>query len=167
MDTKTLSATLLKVAGLVVLAWVAVQLPSYFPLAIDPYAPRSLADGALAASIALAPMALLGAVFWFFPGSITNRILFRSGEKDAPVAVADVERVALTVLGVYLVVHGIVDVVYNAITVINVHRSTLEPKSLPPITIAGIAASALEALLGACLALRARGLVGFLERARG
>jgi hypothetical protein len=70
------------------------------------------------------------------------------------------------VLGTYLVVHGIVDLVYNAITVISVHRSTLEPKTLPPITIAGIGASALEAVLGACLALRARGIVRFLERAR-
>src|ERR1700687_2631137 len=162
MDTKDIAATLLKIAGLVLIAFALMQLPSYFPAPLDPNSSWSLPQAFAAAAITVGPIALLGVVLWFFPGSITNKIISGSRTSES-LGIVEVETVALTVIGVYLAIHGVVDTVYHVTTLIQFHRLYPGVNLTPAITLGGLVAALTQIVLGAVLALRAKGVVRMLK----
>ena len=81
MDTKDVTAVLLKIAGLVIVAYAAFALPYYFSPEAMSSSQFSVADTLMSALFYMALPVVFGLFLWFFPATITNRIV--SGEKVA------------------------------------------------------------------------------------
>ncbi len=117
MDTKDATAVLVKISGLLMLAFAAFQLPAYFlPYGLAASAP--LWERFAEATANLALPVLLGFALWSYPATITNKII--SGEANSKVAIGlpDVERLALTVLGLWLIAYGFTDLIYAVASVV-------------------------------------------------
>jgi hypothetical protein len=100
MDAKDLAALLLKIAGLVILGHALFQVPYFFPLDEISGGKFSFADAAMSAVYYTTLPLVVGALLWFFPATISNKIV--SGEKlsDASFGVKQFEQVALALIGV-------------------------------------------------------------------
>ena len=157
MDTRGVSVVLLKLTGLVLIVISVSQLPSYFPLSGRGY-DFSMGQVLGTAALALAPLALIGLVLWFFPGTVANKVV--SGA-PADVDLAPIELVALTILGLYLVTDGIIAAVRSVVLLIFMSRQDLGP--IPVSVLANIAATAAELLIGFCLCIGAKGVARVLE----
>src|SRR5258706_15047987 len=107
MYTRSIAAVLLKVTGLVLIVVCVSQLTSYFPLTASSHG-FSIAEVLSTTAIALGPLTLVGLVFWFFPGTLTNKIVSGAPSDSVVADVRPIEQVALTILGVYLVAHAII-----------------------------------------------------------
>src|SRR5690242_20387974 len=106
MDTRNIAAIIIKITGLVMVVLSVVQLPAYFPLMARGY-DFSIAQTLGAAALGLGPLAVVGTLLWFFPGSVTNRIVSGTPAAGSGADFRPLELVALTVLGVYLVASAI------------------------------------------------------------
>jgi hypothetical protein len=158
MDARTFAATLLKVAGLVIVVYTLSKLPSYFPIPTASEVPMPPSLRIISAAFDIVPPILLGLVLWFFPGKVANKII-ASSENSAPMAIAGVERVAVTVLGLYLAAWGISDLAYQLGLLFRLeeNRSAVIP--------GGLAALA-EIVVGGVLSLGARRVVSLLRGPR-
>jgi hypothetical protein len=79
MDTKDVSAVLLKTMGLVMLAYAVFEIPLYFPPSTNLTEQYSLFDAVVQAAASLILPTVLGLLLWFFPATVTNKIV--SGAK--------------------------------------------------------------------------------------
>lgn len=167
MDTKDITAVLLKTAGLIFFAYAIFELPLYFPPRISPTTDFSIVTALVQAAATLTLPIVLGLLLWFFPATVTNKIV--SGEKlsGARFGVSEFERVALTVLGVWLVAYGVTDLIYDLVTLYLVQKQYPDMPQYPPRTYAGVAASTAKILIGVGLALGAKGISRLVNRMRG
>jgi len=167
MDTKDISAVLLKTIGLVMLAYAVFEIPLYFP-------PRSSAAGEYSVSLAVAQATatlalpiVLGLLLWFFPATVVNKIV--SGEKlsSERFGAPDLERVALTVVGAWLVAYGVADLIYGISTMVVVQREYAEQS--PPLSryFPGMIASVAKVAIGLGLAFGAKAIARLINRVRG
>ena len=164
MDSRSISAILLKVTGLVLVLYSISQLPGYFPLTGRGY-DFSIAETLATAGIALGPPALLGLILWFFPGTLVNKIVTPASSENVPVDGRSLELVALTVVGVYLVADGFIGAVRDAVLLIVVQRQN-DVLAVPASVIAHIGATIAELLIGAGLCIGAKGVSRVIERLR-
>jgi uncharacterized membrane protein len=167
MDTRTIAATLLKVAGLVIITYTVSQLPSYFPVRLGGEQGYSIAAAMLEAAFTLLPSFLLGICFWFLPGTITNKVVAPHQTADDPANIEVIERVAISVLGLYLVAHGISDLIYNLTTLYQLRRQFPDQEVMPARPVAGLVSSAAEGLIGLVIVLRSKGVANVLQKLRG
>src|SRR5712691_8702781 len=112
MDTKDLAAVLVKTAGLAIFAYAVIRLPAYLPPWVSGNAPFSIGALFAEAAVTLALPMLLGLLFWFFPATVTNKMV--SGKKlaEAQFGLREFERVALTIVGVSIVAYGLADFIH-------------------------------------------------------
>src|SRR5215471_3168879 len=108
MDARTITIILLKVVGLFMFANAAFDIPSYFLGPFDGSIPIPLAQQFAQAATALLLPIVVGLLLWFFPGTVTNRIV-SGAHSDSGFGTREFERVALTVLGVWLVTYGAIE----------------------------------------------------------
>jgi hypothetical protein len=166
VDTKSIAVVLLKITGLVLIVISISGLPAYFPLTGDAYK-FSIREVLATAAVALGPLAIIGLILWFFPGTVANKIV--SGEPSDPSAggARPIELAALTVLGVYLVTHAILGAVRDGVLLILVSRDNGNFSAVPASVTAHIAATIAELLIGVALCIGARGVMRVIERLRG
>ncbi len=167
MDTKDVSAILLKTVGLVMLAYAIFELPLYFPPRSNPNEEYSVFGALAQAGLALTLPVVLGLLLWFFPATVTNRIV--SGEKLSAERFGsrELERVALTVVGAWLVAYGVADLIY-AISTIVIYQREYSDQAPPLIRyFPGVITCAAKILLGVGLAVGAKGIARAIARARG
>jgi hypothetical protein len=165
MDTRSIAAVLLKVTGLVLIVIAISQLPAYFPLTGRGY-DFSIGEVLATTALALGPFAVLGLVLWFFPGTVANRIVSSAATESAVVDIRPIELVALTILGVYLLAHGLVGAVRDTVLLIVMHRQNADLTVVPASVMAHIAATAVELVIGAGLCIGAKGVSRVIERLR-
>jgi hypothetical protein len=166
MDAKTISAILLKVAGLMIVAMCVAQLPSYFPL-MGRGAEWSLTEVLATSAISLGPLTVLGLCLWFFPGTIANRIVSGESLSRSASDVRAIELVALTVLGIYILTWGVIDVVRDVVFIVAMQRQSPDYVPIPASIVGRIAASVAQLIIGAWLCVGARGISRVVERLRG
>lgn len=166
MDTKSISALMLKVTGLILVVLSITQLPGYFPLSKVPYG-FSLGEVGSTIALSLGPMFFAGLVLWFFPGTLTNRIVASAPAEHALSNLRPIEQVALTVLGIYLVTQAIVGGVRDVIFFVLVNRESSGLGKVPVSVFAHFGATLCEAVIGVILCLGARGTSRLIERMRG
>ena len=167
MDTKDVSAVLLKTIGLVMVAYAVFEIPLYFipnSGATDQFS--FLAVFAQAAA-ALALPIILGLLLWFFPATITNKIV--SGDKLSGdrFGATDLERVALTVVGAWLLAYGVADLIYSISSLIFAQREYAERFPSVSRYMPGIITSIAKVAIGGGLAVGAKGISRVIKRARG
>ena len=166
MDTKSIAAIIIRIVGLVMIVISVLQIPAYFPLTHRGY-DFSVGEALATGLLALGPLALAGLLFWFFPGTITNRIV--SGARAPDSSATDfrpLQLVALTVLGIYLLASGLIGVVRDVVLVIVMHRQSSGTELIPASIVAHIAATVAQLLIGAGLCIGARGISNMVERLR-
>jgi hypothetical protein len=155
MDTRSIAAVLLKVTGLVLIV-IATGRGYDF----------SIGEVLATTALALGPFAVLGLVLWFFPGTVANRIVSSAPAESAVVDIRPIELVALTILGVYLLAHGVIGAVRDTVLLIVMHRQNADLTVVPASIIAHIAATAVELVIGAGLCIGAKGVSRVIERLR-
>jgi hypothetical protein len=112
MNSHDVLRTAVKIGGLVLLIYSAIQATSYFPLFLDQAGNTGLGISVVSIlSIMLVPI-IFGLLLWLFPASIANTII----KKDLAVKSQDkflvgIEKIAIRILGFYLLYHGITDLV--------------------------------------------------------
>ena len=167
MDTKDVSAILLKTIGLVMIAYSVFEVPMYFPPNFGTTDQFSIFAALAQAAAALTLPIVLGLLLWFFPKTVTNSIV--SGEKlsGERFGSADLERIALTVLGAWLVAYGLADLIYSVSTLIFQQREYAE--RAPPLSryLPGIVTSGAKVAIGIGLAIGANGIARLINRIRG
>jgi hypothetical protein len=164
MDTKDIAALLLKTAGLVMFAYAIFNIPYYFlPHARSDSEYSFIASFMQAAAILTLPI-VVGLLLWFFPATVVNKIV--SGDKLTDgLQVRDLERVALTVIGIWFMAFGVSDLVYQAGSMILMKRQF--PDAPPVEAWLGIIAAAAKLLVGFGLAVGGKGVVRVIAKARG
>jgi len=165
MDTRSIAAVLLKVTGLLLIVFSVSQLPAYFPLTGSTYG-FSIAEVLSTTAIALGPLTLVGLLLWFFPGTLTNKIVSSAPSDPGVADVRPIEQVALTILGVYLGVHAIIGGARDVILFVVVNRQNGNLGAVPASVIAHAGATVVEAVIGAILCIGARGVSRIIERLR-
>lgn len=167
MDTKDLAALLVKTAGLAIFGYAVIRLPAYFPPWQDGNAPFSIRALFAGAAVTLALPMLLGLLFWFFPATITNKMV--SGEKltEAQFGLREVEGVALTVVGVSIVAYGLADFIHAATVAYFMHAQHPEVTPLPADMYAEIVFPVAKIAIGTGVVVGARGIGSFVARLRG
>jgi len=167
VDTKDVSAVLLKTIGLVMLAYAVFEMPLYFPPRSSTTGDYSLFAAVAQAAAALTLPIILGLALWFFPAKVTNKIV--SGDKlsGERFGAPELERVALTVIGAWLVAYGIADLIYGISTVVVLQREYAERGPQLSQYLPGFIASIAKVALGLGLALGAKGIARFIGRVRG
>ena len=165
MDTRSIAAMLLKLTGLVLVVACVVQLPAYFPLTTRGF-DFSIGEIVGAAALAIGPMAVLGLFFWFFPGTVVNKVIASDGAEPPVADMRPLELVALTILGVYLFTDGLIGVVRDVVLLIAMHRQDPGLSLIPASLVGHIAAIAAELVIGAGLCLGARGVSRVIEKLR-
>lgn len=166
MDAKTIAAIIVKITGLVMVVLAVIQIPAFLPFTSRGY-DFSVAEAMGAAALGLGPLALIGLLLWFFPGTITNRIVSGAPATGSPVDLRPLELVALTVLGIYLFADGIIGVVRDIAIVIAVNRQNSPPELIPASIVGHIAAVVAQLAIGAALCVGAKGISSIVERLRG
>ena len=166
MDTKDISAVLLKTVGLVMVAFAVFEIPAYLPPRVSLTEEYSLLMALVDAAAILTLPIVLGLLLWFFPATVVNKIV--SGEKlsGERFGVLELERVALIVVGAWLVAYGITDLTYGISSMVvmqKVYDQTLVLGRYAP----GLVTSIVKIALGLGLALGATGVAGFIRRIRG
>jgi hypothetical protein len=167
MDTKDIAALLVKTAGLILFGYAVIRLPAYILPGGDPNAPFSIAALFAQAAVFLALPMLLGLLFWFFPATVTNKMV--SGEKlaGAQFGLREFERVALTIVGVSIVAYGLADFIHAVAVAYFLHNQHPEVTPLPSDIYAGIVLPVAKIAIGAALAVGARGIGKFVARLQG
>lgn len=147
--------------------WLAVGLIANLPATLDLL--RSTEPvGAGSVLFAQAIGLLFAAVLWLYPGMLARVAAGRSSQQvfESPIAAADLQAIALAVLGVAFAVNGVAGLVlhvlhYAWMTSSSTFTSASERGLFPMV------ADAVQIVLGVALALGARGLGHLLLRLRG
>jgi hypothetical protein len=166
MDTRAISTILLKVAGLIVIVLCVGQVPGYFSV-MTREAGWTLAQVLGTIGLTLGPLAILGIGLWFFPGTVANRIVSGAPVPESTFDPRPLELIALTVVGIYLVAHAIIDIAYNVALAITLLRVVPDLANVPPSVIARIAAALVQIIIGVALCIGGRGVLRLVERMRG
>lgn len=165
MDTKSIAAIIIKITGLVMVVLSVIQIPSYFPF-MDRGYDLSIGQTLAAVALGLGPLAFAGVLLWFFPGSITNRIVSGPLPTTSTVDLRPLELVALTVLGIYLLAAGIIGAVRDAVIIIVANRQNLGSELIPASIIGHIAGIIADLVIGATLCIGAKGVSNVVEKLR-
>lgn len=147
--------------------WLAVGLIASLPATLD-LLRSSEPAGAGGVLFADAIGLLFAAVLWLYPGLLARVAAGRSSHEvfESPIAAADLQAIALAVLGVAFAVNGVAGLVLHALhyawmTSSSTFTSASERGLFPMV------ADAVQVVLGIALALGARGLGHLLLRLRG
>ncbi len=118
MDIRELSKLLIKISGLVVIVFAVAGIPG----SINGYLYQGQDTPINFISWVLVPLVfplLIGAVMWFFPGTINNKIIERN--KELPISadsLIQVEQIAVCILGLILMFFALSDMTFNLVYVV-------------------------------------------------
>ncbi len=101
------------------------------------------------AVITMGPVVLLGLALWMFPGTISNKIVAVSETRASNDELRGLQQIAIATLGLYLVAHGIADLIFHVITVIHLQRQNPGYDFVPATVLGGLFAAAVQVALGA------------------
>jgi hypothetical protein len=169
MNSHEVLRTAIKIGGLALLIYTVIQATSTIPLFLDQM--KSSDFGFPIASVIatfVIPM-VFGLILWLFPAPIANTII----KKDLPTKLdskflVGVENIAIRVLGLYLLYHGITDFVsqyasyYQATEMFgkNVNFSGKERFTI------GFIVTGVQIVLALLLMLGAAGITNMIRKAR-
>lgn len=125
------------------------------------FAPRAL--------LLLVPFIGVAAALWFFPLTLARKLLPAMREPKEPLGAParEVEVVAFTVLGLWLLAQAISDASYWLILLWQMQRAPYEDMTWSADNIASVATTLVELAIALGLLLGARGLQRALHRLRG
>ena len=171
MNYKDLTALLIKVGGLVIVVVMISLLPSYVSAGIGALETSWFAFFTVAILPLLFPL-LVGILMLVFPGKIGNRII--QGEKlsELPTTyLPQLERLAMTLLGVYLLFRAISDFVFHLSKLLWV-RHLINIGEIPalnyrlPDSVGYLIATVAEGAIAIWLVVGSSGILAFVRKLR-
>ena len=114
MYSNEIIRTIVKLTGLVIFLYTVVQAASYLPYLAGQYRDENFNYLVLSlAGTILIPL-LFSLLLWLFPARVTNTIVMNeSRDSDKSELLLDLEKIGIRVMGIYLLYHGISDLVAN------------------------------------------------------
>lgn len=113
---------------------------------------------------------VVGAVLWLWPGMLAWWASSRSNGQvlEMPIGADELQRVALSVLGVWQVVQGVSGLLSHGVVMVFLHDRMTDYSTghLPPAEWRWVVFYVLQAMAGAAVALGAAGLVNLFHRLR-
>jgi hypothetical protein len=112
---------------------------------------------------------ILGAaLLWFFPITIAKKLIpdIKYKEPTKTIKSGEIELVALSILGIWVLTSAIPDVVRWATFVYIVKNSEMGSTKIPPDNIAYIIATIVELVIGFWLLFGSKGIIGVIRRMR-
>jgi len=164
MDTRAIGAILLKIAGLVLIAESAASLPAFFsPVSVG--ANWTFAEAAATAAATIGPMAVVGILFWLFPGSIVNKIV---ASADVPESVGSrpIELVAVSLVGISLISGSLVKLSREIASWVVIQAQSPDHMFIWASLVSNFVAIMVQAAIGVGLCIGARGVVDLIHRLR-
>lgn len=167
MDYNSAVRLVLKLFGVVLIVYGAVTLASYLPSLLP------LRDGDSYSQILpyavpmLAPF-IFGSLLWLFPATIANTVvpLEPSNKALRGEWAEQLERIGVSLLGLYLFYSAVSDILYHVIAY-RAKAAALGSTRGPDDFAALITATIIEFLLALVLMLRSKGIATLLRKARG
>lgn len=170
MDSKDLSAILIKITGAILIFWYLTGLPNLLPLAMkEQITFLWLLNEALPLIIGLV---FAGALF-AFPSTITNKLI--TGEKlnlNTDLVVS-LQIIAIRLIGVYHIMMGLCDLTHHfskALLTPGIYERmgvTAPPSGWTPDLIAWVIATIVELLLALWFVIGAEGILRLIQKVRG
>lgn len=117
MNSHEMLRTAVKLTGLALLIYAGIQAVSYLPMVLEHLKDTGIDASALSFIGAIAGPIIFGLVLWLFPASVASTII----KNDLKVISQDelllgIEKVGIRLLGLYLLYHGLSDLVANYIS---------------------------------------------------
>ena len=166
IDLHSIVRLVLKLSGVGLIVYGAVSLATYLPSLLISRNQDEII-GYLPYILPLAVPFLLGAFLWFFPASVANSVVRFGPAKESKANLSyEIERVGVSLLGLYLFYRVVSDIVYEVVK--HQARTALLGKVRTPDDFpALVTATAIEFVLALLFILQARGVVNLLRKARG
>jgi hypothetical protein len=173
METRTLAALLLRIAGLIVIVSSLTGAAKTFGPMINPEVIAKLGLGwlFLAAAVSIVVPVLLGLVLIYFP-SVTSHTLKIDASPPTDSEIAPLQRVAFAAIGLWLSLNAVLDTVY-VFAKIRLYQRLVEDmpsygraSALLPDDFATLVTAALQLVFGIWLLFGNRALANILGRFR-
>lgn len=166
IDYNSLVRLVVKLSGVVLIVYGALSLALYLP-AIFAFQRQDDVGGTLPYVLSLLAPFLIGSFLWWFPAKVTNSIIrFDHSTEPKTGWSEEVERVGVSLLGLYLFFRGVSDAIYHLL----MHRAKTEVlgyggalSEFPAL----MAATVVEIVIAILFMLRSRGVVSLLRKVRG
>lgn len=171
MNYKDLTALLIKIGGLIIVVAMVGLLPSYVSAGIGALETSWFAFFTVAILPLLFP-SLAGVLMLVFPGTIGNRIIPAEKLSELPSTyLTQLEQLAMTLLGVYLLFRAISDLVLNLSKLLWVrHLMTIGElrvsNYLFPDTVGYLAATVVEGAIAVWLIFGSSRILAFVHKLR-
>jgi len=170
MDLRQLSSLLIKIAGLVIIIFAITGIPGY----INSYLYQengTLLGFFVFTIIPLIFPLIIGSLMWKFPNSITNKIIEAEGDLSTnKQLLSELERIAMTILGLILLFYGLSDLIYNFAYVYSSNsqnQETLSTFKVSPENWGHILGTFVEIIFSLFLLFKSKGLLKLLNKIRG
>jgi len=169
MDYRQLSNLLIKISGVVIIVFVVTGIPGHIN-SFYYQGQETLAKFAVLVIFPLMFPFIIGLMMWFFPGTMTNKMLDKSID-SAPSkgAFEEFERIAITVLGVTLLFFALSDLTFNLAFVYVTHMQNagvITAFSISAQDWGHILGTLVEIMFALILLLKAKGVMLLLKRMR-
>jgi hypothetical protein len=162
MDLRAISALLLKIAGLVLIAHAITRAPSLFAYAArENWAAREVL---IMAGLGIGPQLMLGLLFWFFPSTIANKVV-AGPPSGGNSEFREIQLIALAVLGVFLIANSLIDAAQLIATVITFNRESPDVPLSP--LVPRVVGAVVGLLIGLGICLGRVGLSVQIDKLRG
>ena len=153
--------SLVKIAGLVMVMYAIFDIPYYFPPYASLSSERSLVAAFMQAAATLTFPIVVGLLLWFFPARVVNKIVSGEQLSTTGFGIAQFERVALTILGLWMAAYGVVDLLFKSVSLLAIDRQFAG--SLPPEMWGGIIAAVAKLIVGLGIAVGAKGILRAMQ----
>jgi hypothetical protein len=169
MKSHDVLRTAIKIGGLALLIYTAIQASSTMPLFLSQLKSSGFEFPVVSIIAAFAVPLIFGFVLWLFPAPIANTIIKKDlPNKSEEKFLLGVEKIAIRVLGLYLLYHGITDFAsqyasYHQATEMfgkNINFSGKERFTI------GFIVTGVQIMLALLLMLGAAGISNILRKAR-
>lgn len=109
------TATVLKIAGLATVGYRVLELPPF--VLHGPHIASGFDLGVMVSQVGVALLVptVCGLLLWFFPVSLLNNAGDGETRTEPGLAMFDLSRITLTVMGIWLAVYGLVDLIFTAL----------------------------------------------------
>lgn len=171
MDYKDLTLLLIKIGGLVIVVAMIGLLPSYVSAGIVALETSWFAFFTVAILPLLFPL-LAGILMLVFPSTIGNRIIPAEKLSELPTTyLPQLEQLAMTLLGIYLLFKAISDLVLNLSKLFWAHHlinigELRASNYLFPDTVGYLAATVVEGAIAIWLIIGSSGILAFVRKFR-
>lgn len=167
MDYRQLSNLLIKIAGIVVIVFTVAAIPEHINSFLY-QGQDTLSNFVVWVIIPLLAPIIIGLLMWSFPRTITNKIFEKEIEPaGSNRAIEEIERIAVTVLGLTLLFFALSDLIFNLVYVYFTNKenmSVITSFRISPEDWGHIIGTIIEIIFALVILLKAQGVILLIRR---